>query len=279
MKLSEVAQRQAQHLIVFGDPKVGKSQLVAELTKHFNLFWFSLDGGHSILYKLPQEQQAKVRIIILPDTGDYPIAAETCRKVMKGGSSKICNLHGKFSCFICLKNNAAFEEVELSSLGLDWIIVWDNISQLGDSIMNHLTKDKEDTFKPGWDEYMPQGQLLTKFLSAIQQSPQHHICIAHCIEAELEDGKLKVFPLCGTRNYSRGVGKYFDHMIHVDVRNKKHTFGSKTTYLLNISTGSRTDVNIEDMKPEEVSLLPFFKIENQVSAKVVLTELKGGITK
>jgi len=42
MKLSEVAQRQAQHLIVFGDPKVGKSELVGELTKYFNLFWFSL---------------------------------------------------------------------------------------------------------------------------------------------------------------------------------------------------------------------------------------------
>jgi len=278
MKLSEVAQRQAQHLIVFGDPKVGKSELVGELTKYFNLFWFSLDGGHSVLYKLPAAQQEKIRLIVLPDTGDYPIAAETCRKVMKPGAYQVCLQHGKVSCFLCLKEKNPIEEINLHALDLDWIIVWDNLSQLGDSIMNHLTKDKEDTFKPGWDEYMPQGQLLTKFLSGIQHSPQNHICIAHTIEAELEDGKLKVFPLCGTRNYSRGVGKYFDHIVHVDVRNKKHTFGSATTYLLNISTGSRTNVKVEDMKPEEVSLKPFFDIQKK-SATAILTEVKGVISK
>jgi len=151
---------------VFGDPKVGKSELVGELTKYFNLFWFSLDGGHSVLYKLPAAQQEKIRLIVLPDTGDYPIAAETCRKVMKPGAYQVCLQHGKVSCFLCLKEKNPIEEINLHALDLDWIIVWDNLSQLGDSIMNHLTKDKEDTFKPGWDEYMPQGQLLTNSLVA-----------------------------------------------------------------------------------------------------------------
>jgi len=55
-------------------------------------------------------------------------------------------------------------------------------------------------------------------------------------------------------------------------------FGSATTYLLNISTGSRTNVKVEDMKPEEVSLKPFFDIQKK-SATAILTEVKGVISK
>lgn len=290
MKLSEVAQRQAQHLIVFGDPKVGKSQLVAELTKYFNLLWFSLDGGHSILYKLPKEQQEKVKFIAFPDTKDFPIAIESCLKLIKGGKHNICNLHGKVACFLCLKAQqvakelagATFTEVNFDELNLNWIIVWDHISQLADSAMNFITKDEDDLFKPGWDEFMKQGGLMSKFLTNIQHSPLNQICIAHCLEAELEDGKVKVFPQCGTRNFSRGVGKYFDHVIHCDVRNKKHTFGSSTTYLPLILTGSRSDVSLESMKEGEVSLLPCFDIQKKsanVSVTSILNEVKGAISK
>jgi len=110
--------------------KVGKSELVGELTKYFNLFWFSLDGGHSVLYKLSCGSAEKIRLIVLPDTGDYPIAAETCRKVMKPGAYQVCLQHGKVSCFLCLKEKNPIEEINLHALDLDWIIVWDNLSQL-----------------------------------------------------------------------------------------------------------------------------------------------------
>lgn len=279
MKLSEVAQRQAQHLIVFGDPKVGKSVLVGELAKVFKLLWFSLDGGHSILYKLPKEAQENIEIIALPDTKDFPIAIETCLKVIKGGSHNVCNRHGKVSCFICLKDKAGFTEVDFSKLDLSWLVVWDHISQLADSALNFIMKDMEGDPKPGWDEWMKQGALMSRFLTNIQHSPLNHICIAHTLEAELEDGKVKVFPQCGTRNFSRGVGKYFDHVIHCDVRNKKHTFGSSTTYLPLILTGSRSDVSLETMKEGEVSLLPCFDIQKKatVTASAVLTEIKGAL--
>jgi len=45
--------------------------------------------------------------------------------------------------------------------------------------MNHLTKDKEDTFKPGWDEYMPQGQLLTNSLVAFSILSESHLYCTH----------------------------------------------------------------------------------------------------
>lgn len=278
MKLSEIEQRQAQHLIVFGDPKVGKSVLVGNLAKHFKLLWVSLDGGHSILYKMPQEARDNIELVALPDTKDFPIAIETCRKLIKGNLCKVCNTHGKVGCTICIKNNATFTDVDFSKLDLSWIVVWDHVSQLADSALNFIMKDMDEGSKPGWDEWAKQGGLMAQFFTNIQHSPLNQICIAHCLEAELEDGKVKVFPQCGTRNFSRGVGKYFDHVIHCDVRNKKHTFGSSTTYLPLILTGSRSDVSLETMKPEEVSLLPCFAIQKQQeSSKPVLTEIRGAI--
>jgi len=283
MKLSETSQRQAQHLIVFGDPKTGKSVIVGDLAKYFKLLWISLDGGHSILYKLPPEVQNRIDLVILPDTKDYPIGIETCRKLIKGGSHNVCNLHGKVSCFLCLKNKAEFTTVDFDKLDLSWIVVWDHISQLADSALNHIMKDMDEEAKPGWDEWMKQGSLMARFLTNLQHSPINQICIAHCLEAELEDGKAKVFPQCGTRNFSRGVGKYFDHVIHCDVRNKKHSFGSSTTYLPLILTGSRSDVSLETMKEGEVSLLPCFNIQLINPAKdapfAVLTEVSKGVTK
>jgi len=142
--------------------------------------------------------------------------------------------------------------------------------------MNHLTKDKEDTFKPVGTNTCHKT-TITKFLSGIQHSPQNHICIAHTIEAELEDGKLKVFPLCGTRNYSRGVGKYFDQYSSCRCKKQETYFGSATTYLLNISTGENK-CKSRRYEAEEVSLKPFFDIQKK-SATAILTEVKGVISK
>jgi hypothetical protein len=80
------------------------------------------------------------------------------------------------------------------------------------------------------------------------------VCISHESEAEMEDGKTKIVPVAGTRNFSRNVAKYFDHVIYAQVSNAKHTFTSVTTQTMNIVAGSRTGI---DMKLTG-SLLPIF---------------------
>ena len=62
---------------------------------------------------------------------------------------------------------------------------------------------------------------------------------------EQEDGKEKLMPVCGTRNYSRTFAKFFDHVIYSELLNKKHKFSSSTTATLNALTGSRTNVALE----------------------------------
>jgi hypothetical protein len=86
------------------------------------------------------------------------------------------------------------------------------------------------------------------------------------VETELEDGRKKLVPVCGTTAFSRNTAKYFDHVVYCEIKNKKHNFGSSTIYANNILTGSRTDVALEsDAVP---SLLRIFT-DATVSAKPV----------
>lgn len=262
-KLTSVAQSPIQHVLVYGPPKTGKTTLISELTEHFNILYFGLEKGHAVFYKLPHNLQEKIEIVNLPDTRDYPIAIETMLKVIKGKKHVICDTHGKVDCPICkaqaLKDSESvtFTTVELNALDKSWIVVVDSLTQLTDSAISHITKGQPDDYKLLQDDWGNLGKLMAIFLSHVQQAPFHIICISHETEAELEDGKKKIVPTAGTRNFSRNSAKYFDHVVYSQVSNMKHTFTSMTTKTVNIVVGSRTDVDTQ----LNGSLLPIFKGE------------------
>lgn len=262
MKLTDIAEAargvwQPQHVLVFGDSKTGKTELVGRLAERFNIHLFDLENGYKTLLKLPKEQQERVTIYRIPDTRTYPIAIETMLKVITGVPVKVCETHGKVGCEICTKANAPTQEFALSKLGPDDVFVVDSGTQLGNSAMNNITRDKSDDYKPDWDDYRRQGFMLDRFLSNLQQGRYNAIVVTHTTMARMEDTqKVKLVPVMGTDNFSRNVAKYFDHVVYCDVGTGTHTFGSSTTYRPQILTGSRTDVAIE--KFETAKLLPFF---------------------
>ena len=104
---------------------------------------------------------------------------------------------------------------------------------------------------------------MDMFLSYVQQAPYNIVCISHETEVEMEDGKSKLVPTAGTRNFSRNTAKYFDEVVYCEVKNKKHVAASSTTYANNVLTGSRTG-NVLESKPGEASLVSIFL--NQTSA-------------
>lgn len=246
-KLNTVAKSATHHVLVFGDAKTGKTQLVGDLSSHFNLLWFDLESGVTTLYKLPEEQQARIELIAIPDSATYPIAGETLLKVLAGNPVAICEAHGKVSCPICKKSGAPSTTVNVSALKSDTILVIDSLTQLASSVMSHITREAvsaDPNYKLQRDDFGNQGTVLMRILSQIQAANYNVVCITHVIEAELEDGKKKLVPNCGTRNLSATVAKYFDHVIYTQVANMKHAQGSTTTYMNNVQTGSRTDMNL-----------------------------------
>lgn len=261
MKLTALAQSPIQHVLIYGPPKTGKTQLVTELTKEFNILYFGLENGHAPFYKLPAEQQGRVEIVNIPDTRSFPVAIQTMLKVIKGKKHVICDEHGTIECSICKAGAAkpesgiTFTTVELDSLDKNTIVVVDSITQLTNSAIAHITKNQPDDYKLQQDDWGNLGKLMEIFFSHVQQLGCHIICISHETEAEMEDGKTKIVPTAGTRNFSRNSAKYFDHVIYAQVSNMKHVFKSATTSTVNIVVGSRTDMNIEALGN---SLLPIF---------------------
>ena len=279
-KLNTKKASQTHRCIIYGAPKSGKSLLAGKLAEYYNLLWVDLENGHETLFQLPEEWQERIELINLPDTRSYPIAIETCLKMIKGTKVSICEIHGKVGCMLCKKDNADTIEVELSALDHNQVVVFDSLTQLTNSCIANITKGKPDDYKLNYDDWGNLGKLLDIFLSHIQQAGYNVIVISHETEAETEGKKKTLVPVGGTRNFSRNVAKYFDHVIYAERKNKRHVFSSSSCYSTSILTGSRTNTSLEDI-PEDGSLLPIFKPElyGEVKSAVSTGKIQTQTTK
>jgi hypothetical protein len=245
--------------IIYGGPKAGKTMLAGKLSEYYNIIWFDLENGHETLFQLPEAWQERIELIDIPDTRSFPMAIETCLKVVKQ-KCVICEAHGKVACMICQREEAPTVTVDLPAMkDLNTVVVFDSLTQLTNSAIAFITKSRPDDYKMEFDDWGNLGKLLEIFLSHIQQSGYHVIVISHEQEIVTEGKKAKLVPVGGTRNFSRNVAKYFDHVIYAEIKNRKHTFASSTTYATTILTGSRTGAVLDaELEP---SLLQIFKPE------------------
>lgn len=279
MKLNTQRASAIHRCILFGAPKSGKSLLAGKLAEHFNLIWVDLENGHDTLFQLPTAWQENIELINIPDTRSYPMAIETCLKMVRQ-KCVICEEHGKVGCMICQREDKPTVTTDLPNLhDLNTVVVFDSMTQLSNSAVAHITKKEKDDYKLDYDDWGNLGKLMDIFLSHIQQSGYHVIVISHEIEATTEGKKKKLVPVAGTRNSSRNSAKYFDHVIYCEVKNKKHTFLSSTTASTTILTGSRTSVTMEDSA--EPSLLQIFKPElypanSATTSPTTASKLTGG---
>ena len=258
-KLSELQASVTHRCLIYGAPKTGKSLLAGKLAEHYDLIWIDMENGHEVLFQLPPTWQERVDVISIPDTRSYPVAIETCLKLVKG-AVEICHEHGKVKCMLCKKAEAPTASLNLPALqDNSKVVVFDSMTQLTNSAISHITKSQPDDYKLNYDDWGNLGKLMDIFLSHIQQAGYNVICISHETQADAEDKKTKLVPVVGTRNFSRNSAKYFDHVIYAEVKNKKHVFTSSTVASTWILSGSRTNVAIEDYP--NAGLLPIFKPE------------------
>lgn len=256
-KLTDIAASTTQRVLIYGPPKSGKSELAGRLSEKFNLLWFDFENGYSTLRKLPELWQSKIDVFSIPDSRTFPIGIETALKLVKSsGPISLCHSHGKVSCALCAKDPTLYSSINLAALTNETIVVFDSLTQLTNSAIASITKNQPEDYKLNYDDWARLGMFLDTFLSQLQQAKYHVVVITHETESEMEDGKMKLVPTAGTRNFSRNTAKYFDHVIYAEVKNRKHVFGSTTTYAPNILSGSRSGISMETS--ETASLLPIF---------------------
>jgi len=281
-KLSSKTSSSTHRVLIFGGPKAGKTLLAGKLAEHYKLIWVDMEKGYETLFQLPKDWQERIELVSLPDTRSFPIAIETCLKLVKGAVN-ICETHGKVSCMLCKKDNLPTVDVNLPVLTNDTVVVFDSLTQLSNSAIASITKGKPDEYKLDYDDWGNLGKLLDIFLSHLQQANYNVVVISHETEAETEGKKKKLVPVGGTRNFSRNIAKYFDHVVYAETKNRKHVFSSSSTGSSTILTGSRSGVALEET-PEGGSLLQIFKPElftgsNSSAVGVATTTVNTSSTK
>lgn len=259
-KLSTKSTSSTHRIIIYGAPKTGKTLIAGKLAEHYNLLYVGMENGHETLFQLPPAWQERIELINLPDTRSYPIAIETVLKMVKGSVS-ICEAHGKVGCMLCKREEKEVIEVNLPAMDHNSVVIFDSLTQLSNSAIAFITKAQPDDYKLNYDDWGNLGKLLDIFLSHIQQAGYNVIVISHETEAETEGKKKTLVPVGGTRNFSRNIAKYFDHVIYAERKNRKHVFASSSCYATTILTGSRTAAEMEAVGDEEPSLLRIFKPE------------------
>lgn len=261
-----VEETPCESILVYGDSKTGKTQMVATIAKSKlidKIYWFNLENGAATLSrmvldgKLTEEEASKIIMINITDTKEKPYGYETMAKVYTVfRDQEICEAHGRVKCPVCIKDEikTGWLRFNLKELGKRDCVVLDSGSQFANSIMASLTQGQEIGFKPGWDEYGVQGRVLTDCLSSVQAAWTNHIWITHQISVDNpddinKDDKLKrdkYYPLVGTKGFSVSIAKYFGSVCYLSKKLNKHVGGSSTTYSDNMITGSRIGMKLED---------------------------------
>lgn len=275
--LDSIKLRKPVHILVYGDPKTGKTRLYGELASHgFHLWVFDLENGSMTLHRsIAPEFHKNVMVYKIADSKSFPIAIETMIKIAKiPGLHKICDFHGKISCPDCIKKGLPSTEFDYSKFTDKDILVIDSLSQLVSSTYSHITKNETDDFKPDWDVWQKQASMMDRVLSFIQGAPFNVIVVSHTMDTEKDEKKTKIRPLAGTRNYSNTAGKFFDEIIYTYIESAFHRAASTTTFQKEILTGSRSGTNLEELTKEIVkdgvksektlSLLPIFQNQGLV---------------
>jgi len=62
MKLTSKELSNTHRVIVFGESKSGKTELVGRLAERYNLLYFDLENGFETLLKLPQEWKDRIEV-------------------------------------------------------------------------------------------------------------------------------------------------------------------------------------------------------------------------
>lgn len=253
-----------QSAVVYGAPKSGKTEMVGKLAAKYNVLWLDLEKGFLTLKKLPAEYQQRINLISIPDTKDNPVAIDTVLRILNGKKVLVCEAHGKANCVPC-KRDGIVDEICLDEFTSEDLLVIDSGTQLSDSAMNKATKGMADEEKTEFKHYDLQGILLSKALGLIQAANYNVVLITHEQGIELEDKTEKIVPSMGTKNFARKCAKYFDHVVHLSLKNRKHKAASKSTAETKILTGSRTDVAIED--DPDMLLLNIFEGKGKADGK------------
>lgn len=269
-------------VIIMGGPKTGKTAQIGTLANTFKLLFWDLENGKDVLLNhCTDEQLENIEYISLKDTYSNPCAVHTLLKayVESNGKGWVCDDHSKWKCPLCTSKSHEFFQIDLPSMTPEngWIHVFDSGTQFALSALQNLCNvngiklhNAQADDKVSFSLWKGQGATIDMFLSQLQSSPYHICMTAHEHEVTFQDKSMKLVPAMGTRNYAVNVSKYFDTVIRVSKKMKKHVVESTTASSMNADTGGRRTI---DLSLPGNELADFFRPPSEVAHKMQRPEI------
>lgn len=236
-----------QRILLYGPPKSGKSVAAGLLAKEYEVIYIDLENAASALINnVPAQFHSKIDYIGLKDSQDNPVATDLLPTILEGTKIRFCALHSKKLCLVCRNDPAAvYNEVELKNCKTETVVVIDSFTQLTDSVIGKVTEDLSVDDKLQFDHWGEVARRLHRLLSALQVANYHVVAISHEQVVVLPDKTEKLVPTLGSRNSSKSVGRYFDHLVRMSVRNKDFKSYSAQGSQVNALVGSRSNLDMD----------------------------------
>lgn len=266
--LLKVGVDEVEHVILYGEPKTGKTTLAALLSEFFNVLYLDGDKGLTAAINNVHPVMAdRIRVIKIPDNTDYPIMVNTILKLVTGRKQNVCLNHGVIDCSACKTSNSPRFDIALHDLPKNWVVVMDSQTQFYASILAFAYY--KDTGKPygsgvpadykgDWDFRGIAYQCADMFGNYMKELRCQWVSISHEVQTEMADGTTsKIVPVAGSKNISSQYGKWFGSMVFAKKVNNKHNFLSDSLYSATVQTGTRSGVALE--KKTTPSLLHIFR--------------------
>ena len=260
MKLSAInPSDRAQKILIYGPPKSGKTLLVGQLAEAgYSLDILDLDNGCiTLVNHLSDEAKERINVYAIPDTKERPQGIETVSQIFRDPlkQHKICELHGRINCPLCTREGKEFSVLDLTAYTNKHVLVIDSFSQLSDSCMAYVASDVKgldlndklgEYTRVEFKHFDAQGRILSAICSAIQAAKFNVVVITHEVDISKEDKSESLVPKAGTKNFAKVFGRYFDHVVYLEVMNRKHVAYSGTTEKPTVQVGGRSDVSIHN---------------------------------
>ena len=241
-----ITENSPQRILIYGPPKCGKSVAAGMLAKYFRVIYIDIENAVSALKNnIPEQFQENIDYYKLNDSQDNPVAIKLLPDIMKGKAVTMCARHSKAACMDCRKAGLAPETIQLSNVTTNTVVVLDSFTQLTDSVMGLVGADLDLDDKFQYDHWGEVGRRLNNLMSTIQVAPYHIVAISHEQIVTMPNKVEKLVPTLGTRNTSKSVGRYFDHLVRMDVRNRDFKSYSAQGSQVNALVGSRSNLDMD----------------------------------
>lgn len=243
-------------ILVYGSSGAGKTRAVGALAEKYPLVWLDGENGWETLKQHPLDWQRNIQLVCIPDTPTVPMYSESVTKILTGARVWVDEETGKVNHPLRTKDSRPSTEICMNEDSGKKILVIDSLTQLVASVTANIIRGKPDDYKMERDDWGNLRTVMTKICTYIQAAKFHVVAISHEDIVEQIDKSEKIFPIGGTRSFSRNVGKFFSDVVYMEVKNRRHVAASSTTFSSRISTKSRTNVELE--KSSEVKLMALF---------------------